>query len=225
MSLEKLSAALNAVDWNKNVTNVLADTVSATTIAERNLRIAVWARQFEIADKGNPALCFVREMQIAGQHVAALIALALYKPAASSMRAMFETALYYSYFRTHPSELATLVRDVGFYVEKRTLLEYHKIHTPRFPELQHKLGLVSRLDHWYSQVSAVIHGQIPGAWVEHKTVAEIAPIKKLRMLSWPPLLRARTSCTVCFYAPRADCCGICFRRPRKKNCCEDYPET
>ncbi len=100
MPLAKLNAALTAVDWNKNVATFLAGSGAATSVAQRNLRIAIWARQLENADKGNPALCFVREMQMAGLYVPALLGLALYKPAASSMRTMVEAGLYYTYFRT-----------------------------------------------------------------------------------------------------------------------------
>jgi hypothetical protein len=178
----KLGAALTAVNWNDNVAAFLSDAAITKAVAARNLRVAIWARQLEISDHGNPALCFVREMQIAGQHVAALTALALYKPAAGSMRTMVEAGLYYTYFRTHVTELATLVRDTDYYVNKAELLEYHKNHTPDFAKLQQKLGLVSRFETWYSRVSAVVHGQIPGAWIEHKTIAEIAPIKATQNL-------------------------------------------
>lgn len=177
MAVDKLAAALHAVQWSTNVNAFINDADAAATVASANLRIAIWARQFENADKGNPALCFVREMQMAGQHVAALVALALYKPAAASMRAMFEAALYYSYFRAHPAELQTLVRDTSFYVEKGEVLDFHKDHTPRYHELAQTLGVTSRLRDWHSRISAVIHGQIPGAWIEHQSLSEIAPIK------------------------------------------------
>ncbi|WP_024576157.1 MULTISPECIES: hypothetical protein [unclassified Afipia] len=182
MPLSKLSAALTAVDWNKNVAAFLSDGAAAKSIAEKNLRIAIWAKQLESSDKGNPALCFIREMQMAGQHVAALVSLALYKPAAASMRTMFETALYYTYFRSHPSELVTLVRSSEYFVDKRELLEYHKRHTPDYPKLQKALGLNSRIEAWYSAVSSVVHGQIPGTWLEHKSLSEIAPIKTTQQL-------------------------------------------
>lgn len=177
MTADKLATALGAVNWDHNVTNYFKDGTSAKALAKSNLRLAVWAKQFEITDTGNPALCFIREMQVASQHVAVLTALSLYKPAAASMRTMLETALYYSYFRTHPSELTTLASDPNFYIGKRDLLEYHIIHTSDFKEIQNKLDLVSSLGDWYRTVSAIIHGQIPGTWVEHKSVAEIKHIQ------------------------------------------------
>jgi len=173
----KLGAALTAVNWNDNVASFLTDVTTTKAIAKRNLRVAIWAKQLEVVDKGNAALCFVREMQISGQHVAALIALSLYKPAAASMRTMLEAGLYYTFFRTHPMELATLVRSSDYYVGKRQILDYHKEHSPNFGQMQAALGLVTRLERWYSDVSAVVHGQIPGAWVEHKSLATVSPIK------------------------------------------------
>lgn len=177
MPAAKFKAAISAVDWQKNVDELLADKTSAETLAAANLKLAIWSRQLEGADAGNPALCFVREMQIAGQHVAVLIALALYKPAAGSIRSVLETALYYSYFRTHFSELETLARGMGYYLEKRHVIEFHKEHSFLFIERERKLGVLSRLEGWYGRVSSLVHGHIPGAWIEHKSVSEIAPIK------------------------------------------------
>jgi hypothetical protein len=130
-----------------------------------------------MADSENPALSFVREMQIAGQHVAVLIALSLYKPAAGSIRAVLETALYYSYFRTHHAELETLARRTGYYIGKQDVVEFHKQHTNDFNKNQQALGFLVRLEKWYGQISSLVHGQVPGTWIEHKSVGEIKPIK------------------------------------------------
>lgn len=174
MPSKYLEAGLNAVDWQKNVADFLALPNAKDEISKANLRIAIWAKQFEKIDHGNPALCFVREMQIAGQDVAAASALSLYKCAASSIRNIVETALYYSYFRNHPKELETLVRDSKYYLSKEDILEYHKKHTPNFLKHQEKLNLIGKLNPWYSNVSAIVHGQIPGAWIEHKALSEIS---------------------------------------------------
>lgn len=169
----KLAAALTAVNWNGSVSAFLKNASAMDRIARANLCLAIWSKQFEDADQGNPALCFVRDFQIAGHHVAALAALALYRPAAAAMRGILEAALYYTYFRKHLAELATLSRDSEYYVSKTELLEYHTRHTPEFIKLQNLLDLKHRLNRWYSAVSAIIHGQIPGAWVDHRSLAEI----------------------------------------------------
>ncbi len=169
-----LETELVAVDWQGNVQKFLADPDAKVRIAKANLRLAIWAKQFEKVDHGNPALCFIREMQVAGHHVAAASALSLYKCAASSVRNIVETALYYTYFRSHFKELETLVRDTKFYISKDDVIEYHKKHTPNFPKYQEKLCLVGTLNQWYSSISAVVHGQIPGAWIEHKSISEIS---------------------------------------------------
>jgi hypothetical protein len=177
MPVDKLKASLGAVDWKKNVDAFLADANASQAVAAANLRLAIWSHQLEMADAENPALSFVREMQIAGQHVAVLIALSLYKPAAGSIRAVVETALYYSYFRLHRAELETLVRGTGFYILKQDVVEFHKQHTVDFNSTQQALGFLTRLDKWYGQISSLVHGQVPGAWIEHKSVAEIKHIK------------------------------------------------
>jgi len=86
---------------------------------------------------------------------------------------MVESALYYTYFRTHLSELATLVRDSEYYVSRAEVLSYHKAHTPGFRQLQEKLGFMARLNAWYGNVSAIVHGQIPGIWTTHKALSDI----------------------------------------------------
>lgn len=177
MPLEKLNSALSKIDWHANIATLVADTQPGNSLASANLRLAIWAKQFEEADRDNPALCFIREMQVAGQYVAVLIALSLYKPAAGSIRSVLETGLYYTYFRNHLVELHTQARGGSYYLEKRELMEFHKIHTPMFVELQQKLGVISRLEKWYGQISALVHGQIPGVWVDHHSVSEIKPIK------------------------------------------------
>jgi hypothetical protein len=130
----------------------------------------------EITDKGNPALAFIREMQVTGHHVAALTALALYKPAAGGMRTVFETALYYTYFRTHKVELATLVRDSEFFISKKEIIDYHKQHSRNFSTLQQSFGLVQQIDRWYSKVSAIIHGQVPGGWTHHLSLEKTSHV-------------------------------------------------
>lgn len=174
MPAKKLEGALKAVNWNDNVATFLAASAVVEVIAQCNYRLAVWSGQFEANDKGNSALPFVREMQAAGHSVAALVALGLYKPAAASMRTVLETALYYTYFRAHTVELATLVRDAKFFLYKQDLLDYHTLHTPGFKDLQAKIGLVGDLNAWYSRISALVHGQIPGGWSQHKGLAATA---------------------------------------------------
>ena len=93
------------------------------------------------------------------------------------MRTMMETSLYYTYFRTHPSEMTTLVRQTNFVVYKEDLLDYHKIHTPDFPKLQEQFGLICKCKEWYKMISSVVHGQLPGTWVKPKPLAETKHVK------------------------------------------------
>ena len=47
------------------------------------------------------------------------------------------------------------------------------MHTKGFTEKQQVLGLLAKLDKWYSETSAIIHGQLPGKWVTHTNLREI----------------------------------------------------
>ena len=174
MPPKNLSEALSAVDWNKNIASMMTDNKRAESITAAITHLAIWSKQLEQTDAQNPALCFIREMQSAAHNTAVLIPLGLYKPAAASMRAIVEAGLYYTYFRTHLVELATLAREQGFYMEKKEILSFHKDHTPEFSLRERKIGLISRLEIVYSKMSAVIHGQIPGKWTTYKALQEIS---------------------------------------------------
>jgi hypothetical protein len=72
---------------------------------------------------------------------------------------------------------------VGYYLEKKEVLDFHKEHTLEFAELQQKLGVIARMEKWYGRVSSLVHGHVPGAWIEHTSVAEIKPIKATQDLA------------------------------------------
>lgn len=169
-----LPQVLKSVDWHSNIDSAFADSQLLQQLENALYRVAIWSHQLEIADKDNPALCFVREMQVAAQQGAALIGLCLYKSAAASARTVVETCLYYTYFRTHPEELATLVRVEKYYISKSEILDYHKLHTDNFTSHQEVFGLIGNLERWYSKVSSVVHGQIPGAWNNHAALNQIS---------------------------------------------------
>lgn len=192
-----LSDSLNAIDWQQNIKSSLSFETTEADIQQAALRIAVWSKQLEILDSGNPALSFIREMQISIQNSGALIALCLYKASAASSRALVETCLYYTYFRTHPSELSTLINDPKFYVSKKDIIDYHRVHTSHFKINSEALNFTSDLELWYSKISAVIHGQIPGAWNAHTNLNQISFSKKTHKLAIQTLLQGEKLAHYC----------------------------
>lgn len=171
-----LISALESVDWKNNVTAFCGDALTVEKFEAAGTRLAIWSKQFENTEGSeNPAICFVREMQSAGHFAVTASAIACYKLAASGMRTVVETALYYSYFRSHRAELATLLRDDKWYIKKAEILEYHATHTANFSELQKKLPLAGVLNPWYSKISAIVHGQIPGVWHSQNGIGDIKP--------------------------------------------------
>jgi hypothetical protein len=178
-----LSSILKSVDWRGNIDVAFADADDLKRLESALMRIAVWSKQLETADLGNPALCFVRETQIAAQQSAALLGLCIYKASAGSSRTLLETCLYYTFFRTHLDELATLVRVQKYYLTKSDILDYHRLHTPRFIERQEVFGLIGNVEQWYSKISAVVHGQIPGAWNAHSSIRDISFSKETHTLA------------------------------------------
>lgn len=160
----KVSDALAAIDWGKSVGDFVADTNSLDQI-ERGCRlVTIWTHELGFQYHRNPALSFLQEMKASLFFVPACFAIGLYKPAASSMRSAVENALYFSYFRDHEVELRTLLVDKSFYLSKSKIIDYHLLHTPFFKAKQEVIGLSSELESWYSEISAIIHGQIPGVW-------------------------------------------------------------
>lgn len=66
------------------------------------------------------------------------------------------------------------MREPDYFLQKSDVVKYHIRHTAHFSSREEKLGLLSRLDTWYRNVSAVVHGQIPGSWVGHTSLSKIA---------------------------------------------------
>ena len=171
---DALIVAVQSVKWDHNVSNFAAAGVSKERVATAAHMLALWSKQLETADHGNRALTFVREMQLQAQYGAALITLGLYKPAAANMRAVLESAMYYTYFRTHPTELETLIRSPKYFLDKSTVVKFHNAHTVSFGDKEKSIKLSERLEQWYSSTSAIIHGQIPGKWVKAASLKDVA---------------------------------------------------
>jgi len=167
----QLKQAILAVNWNERVAEFCSHDVTVAKVHAAIAKVAVIGHQIEAIEAANDALPFIREMQRAGHDVARCVALSLYKPAAAAMRSMLECAMYYTYFRAHPIELRTLIRDDKFYVSKGDVIEFYTRHIPGWSKRQAAIGLVSRLDKWYKRVSAIVHGQIPGDWSDADSVS------------------------------------------------------
>lgn len=168
-----LVEALKSVNWSANVEGFVLEQAICIELDAGCRRIAIWSKQLENIDGGNPAISFVRALQIAAHQSVATMSLGIYKAAATSIRGLVENALYYTFFRNHPVELASLVRNRDYYVTKSEILAFHKSHTPGFKVVQDKVGLIGRIEEWYSRVSAIVHGQILGAWVDQKSLGDI----------------------------------------------------
>lgn len=160
-SLENI---LKSVDWNANVAQFCGTNSSIATLQRGCHLVSVWNFELGFQNIENPALPFLQEMKASLFYAPACFSLGLYKPAASSMRAAVENALYYSYFCHHTIELSTLLRDNDFYITKSKIIDYHNIHSPSFKARQRLIGFTSELEAWYSKISAIVHGQIPGIW-------------------------------------------------------------
>src|SRR5436309_5435628 len=155
-SADQLRDALSAIDANALVAEFIADKPSLEAVGKSCEMLALWANTLQAVDAEGSASAFLAEMQRSSHDVAALIATALYVPAAAAMRAICETALYYTYFRRHPVELATLVALPDYFVTKADILDFHKQHSPVYRDVAKGLGFPGKLDLWYSKISAIV---------------------------------------------------------------------
>lgn len=161
---DQLRKALGLIDGKVLAAEFLADAAAVTAVAAACERLALWTNVLRTAEPENLATPFLFEMQRSSHDVAALLASAFYVPAAAAMRTACETALYYTYFRNHAAELTTLAMQPEYFISKAEVLDFHKQHSPHYRRVGRDFGFPGVLDTWYSRVSAIVHGQLPGAW-------------------------------------------------------------
>lgn len=159
-----IKTAISNPKWNENVQEFLKQESLIDSLDKECQLMARWVLELYKFDPKCTANAFVFQLLSSSQHVIALASLGLFTPAAGSLRGMVESALYFVYFRTHPTELSTLLRDKDFYVQKSDVLQYLNQHIPDYSIKQSALSLNADLNSWYKEVSSVIHAQIPGNW-------------------------------------------------------------
>lgn len=162
-SASRLTDALLQIDWEQVIQDTDASPGLTSRLDDAAGIVSMWAKQLVTIDRSNPALPFVYEFQASSHYSAALIALGLYRPAIFVARTMLESCLYYTYFRTHHEELDTLLRSNKYFVDKSSVIEYHKTHTRCFPSRAHELNTISNVNDWYREASVIAHGQVPGS--------------------------------------------------------------
>lgn len=170
----RLKDALAAVNWNGNVSAFSSNSKRLARLTACCTLISIFAHELSVQDFDNPSIPFLQEMKASSFQVPVCLALGLAKPAAGLMRASVESALYYTYFRSHPQELRTLITKSTYYLSRRKIIEYHKIHTHNFGALDPTFNFISKLETWYGEISAIVHGQIPGVWTSKSLVDTIA---------------------------------------------------
>jgi len=164
---QELRSILSSIDWNESARNFTRQRRRPEVFENSAKIISAWNYELSFFDCSNKANSFLQEMKASLFYVPACAALGFIKPAAASLRTAVESALYYTYFRNHPAELETLHRNEKFYLSKNEIIDYHSLHSQNFPSRQDALDLLGELNRWYSNISAIIHGQIPGVWTSH----------------------------------------------------------
>lgn len=162
--MSSLANKLAQINWNDNTAEA-AKEEDLFCEAQKQLKLlALWCKQLENIYRNNPALPFIREAQVSTQDLCCLISLGIYKCSASSLRTLLESMLYFSYFKDHPVELKSLVTVKPYYLSKKDILDYHLVHTEHFNRKYKAISLNDKLEAVYSEISAIVHGQMPGAW-------------------------------------------------------------
>ncbi|HHQ4570134.1 TPA: hypothetical protein ACSP3H_004435 [Aeromonas veronii] len=155
---------VKGIDWNARKDEFFAKEDNHILEIEKNLQIlAHWAKSLETIYPDNFALPFLREAQVSAQDFISVYSLSLYKNSASSMRTIFESILYFSYFKDHSVELKSVTRD-KFHLSRSQIINYHIKHTDSFGSIYDKINLNETLDSMYSEVSNIVHSSQPGVW-------------------------------------------------------------
>lgn len=170
--MSKLVDLLKNIDWNSRKDEFFSQEKNHLVSIESQLQIlAHWSKSLETIYNGNPALPFVREAQVSAQDFISVYSLHLYKNSAASMRTVFESILYFSYFKDHSIELKSVLRD-KFHLSRSKILTYHEKHTANFSSIYTKTGLDNILDNMYSDVSNIVHSSQPGIWHQRAVLGE-----------------------------------------------------
>lgn len=158
-----LKDTINNIDWNKLRDKFTSKSEIFTPAENKFQLLAHWSRALETIYSDSMALPFIKEAQISSQDFFCSCSLGLYKCSASSIRTIFESVLYFSYFKDHPKELDSVVRR-NLYMSRATLIDYHRSHTNSFDALYENTKLKRDLEQIYKEVSSIVHGQKPGTW-------------------------------------------------------------
>jgi len=166
----ELQTKLAQIDWGAIASDSLSEDAGFSEIQVNCKLMTAWLNELCDMYEGNYALSFLKEAHVSMNDYCTSMSVALYKLSAASMRTILESILYYSYFKDHTKEFHTLINDSSYYLSRTEVLEYHYKHTRNFKEGSKELNLIASMDSFYSEVSAIIHGQIPGVWQPNLTL-------------------------------------------------------
>ncbi|MEZ9432281.1 hypothetical protein AB4224_02850 [Vibrio lentus] len=159
-----LKETLLDIDWNEICKDATSNGEAYDKLGKDLELLNRWFSELINIHKDNDALPFIYEAHASANDFCAALSLGLYKLTATSIRTILESLLNFSYYKDHHRELKTLVTNDSFYLGKKEIIEYHKLHTPDFNERASELNTVDNLNKLYKEISRIIHGQIPGQW-------------------------------------------------------------
>lgn len=172
--MSKFIETVKGINWNARKDEFFAKEDNSILEIEKYLQVlAHWAKSLETIYQDNFALPFLREAQVSAQDFISVYSLSLYKNSASSMRTIFESILYFSYFKDHSVELKSVTRD-KFHLSRSQIINYHIQHTASFGSIYNKINLNEVLDNMYSEVSNIVHSSQPGIWHQRAILGEKA---------------------------------------------------
>lgn len=171
--METLSEVLEKLTLSETLKLSLKETASIDSLDSCCRRMSSWVSTLHASDPENAAGPFLFQILTSTHHAVALAAAGFYAPSAGSIRAAFESALYFIYFRNHRAELNTLIRDTSYFIDKALVLEYLAKHCPDYVTKQAAVGLNGRMGTWYKHTSALVHAQQPGTFTKSSDLLSI----------------------------------------------------
>ena len=119
-----------------------------------------WCAGLSEVFKENPARIHLAGVRSEVVNILALLPFYFYRQSLICLRIILDEVLAFSYFESHPKEFKTLLSDSDFYISKKNIYEFHKVHSWGNINLE-QLHVWGGIESQYKELSRIIHAQTP----------------------------------------------------------------
>ena len=154
------SEAVESLFRKKTELQKFTQSEQAVKLASSFDKTLCWCVGLSQVFKENPARIHLDGVRSEVVNILALLPFYFYRQSLICLRIILDEVLAFSYFESHPKEFKTLLRDPNFYVSKKNICEFHKVHS--WDNINSKqIDVGSQIELQYRELSRVIHAQTP----------------------------------------------------------------